>query len=83
MDSYKKIVLECLQKVLDEKGIKKKAELNMKCNRENGMDSLGIVSLILNIEEEINCDLDNVLANIRRCENVYELVEIVVNEVEK
>ncbi len=49
----------------------------MDLNRDTGIDSLGIVSLILDIEEKLNIDLDLYLAKIRKCTTIKELAEII------
>ena len=46
-------------------------------NRENGIDSLGIVSLVVLLEEKLEFDADKYLADIRNCKRVVDLVELV------
>lgn len=38
---------------------------------------MGIVSLILTIEEVLNIELDGVLAELRMCKNVSDLVAVI------
>lgn len=50
---------------------------NTEYTRENGIDFMGIVSLILTIEEVLNIELDGVLAELRMCKNVSDLVAVI------
>jgi len=51
----------------------------MEFSRENGIDSLGIVSLILDIEEKLDIELDSCLAEIRQCKTLEEMIRTVEN----
>lgn len=74
------IVLDCHNKVLREFDICKVSDLDMAMKPENGIDSLGIVSLVLEIEDQLNIELDDVLMDIRACKTIRELVDIVEKE---
>jgi acyl carrier protein len=71
------VVLICHQTLLDDKGIKSVSSPDMKMSRANGIDSLGIVTLILDIEEKLAIDLDNYLTDIRNSYYLKELIDIV------
>lgn len=77
MKDVEDTVIKCHQKILDDAGIKEMSNLNMKMSRENGIDSLGMVLLILGIEEELGINLDQYLAEIRRACYLQELINII------
>lgn len=82
MNNIEQIVLESYGRLLDDKEIDAEPSINMKMTRENGMDSLGIVSLIIDIEEALEMDLDECLAQIRKCTTIQELIDIIRNHYE-
>lgn len=78
MINIKERVEDCLRKVLKEQGVlSDNVSSETLLIRENGIDSLGIVSLILEIEEEFEIDLDLYLPEIRKCNTLGELEKIV------
>lgn len=77
MDKIEQVVISCYQEILDEAKIEKTASLDMKASRENGIDSLGSVNLILKIEEELDIDLDDYLKEIRNAESIGAIVSII------
>ncbi len=81
MSVVKVAVLKSIQEVLDEKNIKDTVELSWECTRENGIDSLSIVSIILAIEEELDCELDGALAEIRKSKTIEEIIKAVEKEI--
>lgn len=78
--NVEKIVLEVHTKLMQEEGIPKVSNRQMKVNRENGIDSLGIVTMVLEIEEKLEIDLDDCLADIRRAGNIDDIIKIVQME---
>lgn len=70
-------IMRCHNNIMKEQGIDKKSKPEMNLSRENGIDSLGIVNMILDIEEELDMDLENYLASIRKCKTVGELAFLI------
>ncbi len=81
MKNVKDVVLQCHNALLKEKGINKISSPDMDMTRENGIDSLGIVSLVLEIEEELGVELDSVLAMIRKSKKIAEFIEVIENAI--
>ena len=82
MIKIEEVVLSCHNKLLKELKIEKKSSLDMEFSRENGISSLGIVSLIILLEEELKIDLDDYLMPIRECKTLADLVEVLKNVIE-
>lgn len=78
-----KIVLEVHTKLMQDEGISKESCREMKVDRESGIDSLGIVSMVLEIEEQLGIELDNCLADIRRARTIDDIIKIVQKESSK
>ena len=72
-------VINAHNELLEELGIDLISSPEAKICRENGIDSLGIVTLILNIEEKLDIDLEESLKEIRNSSYISELIEIVEN----
>lgn len=77
MEDIIQIILETHNAILQKEGISKKSDLSMELNRENGLNSLTIVLLILEVEERLEVNLDEVLPKIRKASNLQEFAEIV------
>lgn len=77
MNKVEEIVLKCHNDLLAERGINIVSDFNTEMNRENGIDSLGLVSLILQIEDELGMDLDECLADIRNSKTVGEVIQAI------
>ena len=75
MKNVERIVYESYSKVVgDTTNIPhKETELS----RENGLDSLEIVSLILEIEDSLGVSLDAHIKDIRESRNLGELIQII------
>lgn len=56
---------------------KEKTTLNIETTRENGINSLSIVSLILDIEDVFEINLDDSLKEIRSAKTLKEIADIV------
>lgn len=80
--NIKEGVLECCEAVIKEN--KKDIAVNEDTliSRENGIDSLGMVTLVIDMEEKFDIDLDEYLSDIRKCKTIGELAEIVAKVVE-
>ncbi len=72
-----KIVIESCQEVIREKNKDIQVDANTKISRDSGIDSLGIVSLVILLEEKLNIDLDDYLVEIRECEDVQGLIDVI------
>lgn len=83
MKTIREVVLEQHTKVMKKNGINKESCEDMSFGRTNSIDSLGIVELIVGIEEELGVELDGCLAFIRRCKSVGELIEIIENYINR
>ena len=70
-------VLEAHNELLDELGKNERSTPDAKMSRGLGIDSLGIVTLILSVEEKLDITLDEYLADIRSSYYVRDFIEIV------
>lgn len=77
MKNIKEIVLKCHNELMEERGLKKDSDISLTMTRENGIDSLGIVTLILELEEELDIELDSYIAEIRNSKTLSELIDII------
>ena len=71
-----KIVLEVHTQLMQDDGIPK-----VSC-RESGIDSLGIVTLVLELEERLGIELDSCLADIRKAQTIDDIIKIVQNRMQ-
>lgn len=71
------IICECYKNVLEEAGIQKEITSETPVMGENGLDSMDIVNLIIEMEEHFNLDLDQYLLEIRNAKDIAQLVKIV------
>lgn len=60
-----------------------KISLETKLGREEGIDSLGIVQLIIEVEESFNINCDEYLIDIRNASNIKALCNIVCKMIEE
>lgn len=79
MKKVNEIVQGCHQKILDDAGIEAISNLGMRMSRENGIDSLGMVTLVLSVEEELGIELDQHLSKIRNAHYIEDFVNIIEN----
>ena len=77
MGNVAEVVLACHAEILKNSNIDVQPSLDNPFGRESGIDSLGIVNFIMDIEEKLNIDLDDKLSDIRKCKTFRELVEII------
>lgn len=75
--NIKESVLECCKAVIEEN--KKEIIVNesTSISRENGIDSLGMVTLVIDMEEKFDIDLDEYLSDIRKCKTIGQLIEVI------
>lgn len=76
-DKVNDAIIKNFQQILDESGIEAVITEETELNRDMGIDSLGIVNLILSIEEDLEIELDDYLAEIRNAHTVKELSAII------
>ena len=77
MEKIKDAVIRCHNQILKECKINKQSSIEMPCTRDNGISSLGIVNLILLLEEELDINLDNYLMSIRECKTIGDIVKVI------
>ncbi|MBO4864004.1 MAG: hypothetical protein J5517_06545 [Eubacterium sp.] len=70
-------VLGAHNRILAEKHIEKESSIDMEIRPRNGITSESIVTLLLDIEDELDIDLDEYLPEIRKCRTIGQLIEIV------
>ncbi|MBO5484001.1 MAG: hypothetical protein J5979_02170 [Lachnospiraceae bacterium] len=83
MQRIEEIILQAHNEILQKEGISKKSDLSMELNRENGLNSFALVTLILEVEEKLNINLDDALPQIRKASSLQEFAEIVYEMREK
>lgn len=77
MKIVEEAVLNAHNKLLDELGKSRRSTPEAKMSRGFGIDSLGIVTLILTVEEKLDITLDDYLAEIRNAYYVQDFIKIV------
>ncbi len=81
MDQVEAAVLKIHTELMGSKAIDRESSRDLEVKGSNGIDSLGIVSMILGIEEELDVDLDDCLAHIRKCRTIGDIIDVVSAEV--
>ena len=77
MDNIVNSIINNTQKLVDNVEKNMVVSETTELTRDNGVDSLGIVNLILDIEDDLSIALDDYLVEIRNAKSVSELIEIV------
>lgn len=77
MSKVEEVVLKCHNKLMESKGIDVKSSVDLEVRRRYGIDSLGIVTMIMEIEEMLEVELDDRLADIRKCRTIGEIVNVI------
>lgn len=77
------VVIKNFRQILDKFGVATAITEETELNRDMGIDSLGIVNLIVGIEEDLKIELDDYLAEIRNAHSVKELSVIIEKAYEK
>lgn len=83
MQKVEEIVLKCYKQVVEARGFEVEISLDNKVSDEYGIDSLNFVELILNIEEELDVELDSILAKVRKSKTVRDIVFIINDYINK
>jgi len=76
MKAVEEVVLEIYRQI-NELPLDEKVDLDIDIGRENGFDSLGIVTFIVEVEDALDIDLDNKLAQIRQCKTLRDMISII------
>ena len=66
-------------KIMREQGFDMESYQDLYFKRDNGIDSLGIVNMILDIEDELNIELDGCLQEIRECHTIADVIKVIEN----
>lgn len=70
-------VLECQKRLYKENEIALEPFLDHEFDRNHGIDSLGVVNFVVDLEDELGIELDNVLGQIRNCKTFNEVADVV------
>lgn len=70
-------ILECQGHLYSDNDIELEPSLDHGFDRDHGIDSLGVVNFVVDLEDELGIDLDNVLGQIRNCKTFKEIADIV------
>jgi acyl carrier protein len=79
----KDVVVESCKKVIKENDENINVTEETEISIGNGIDSLGIVTIIFEIEEQLEIELDEYLSHIRRCKTIGDLIGVVEKASEK
>lgn len=77
MRSVKEVVLEKHAILMQDRDIDMESSEDLEFGRKNAIDSLGIVELIIAIEEELDIELDDCLTEIRKCKTVGDMIHTI------
>lgn len=83
MVDIQKVVIRLHNKLLKERESDMESSLEMEMRPRNGITSESIVTLLLDIEDELDIELDDYLAQIRKCKTIGLLTDIVKDAYEK
>lgn len=68
--NIKEKVLECCEMIIAESDVNVVVTEELELTRESGIDSLGLVSLVLELEDALEIDLDEYLLEVRNCKTI-------------
>lgn len=71
------VVIEAHNELLDELGKTRRSTLDAKMSRGFGIDSLGLVTLVITVEEKLDISLEEYLADVRNCYYVQDFINTV------
>lgn len=77
MSRVEEVVLKVHTNLMKSRDINRESSRDLEVRRRNGIDSLGIVSIILEIEEELGIELDECLADIRKCRTIGDIIDVI------
>lgn len=83
MADIQEVVIRLHNKLLKERVGDMESSLEMEMRPRNGITSESIVTLLLDIEDELDIELDDYLAKIRKCKTIGLLADIVKEAYEK
>lgn len=83
MSRVEEVVLKVHTNLMKSRDINRESSRDLEVRRRNGIDSLGIVSIILEIEEELGIELDECLAAIRKCRTIGDIIDVIEAKVVK
>lgn len=81
--NMKETVIICCKEIIEKSKGNIEVDMDTVISRDTGIDSLGIVNLVLELEDKFGVELDNYLADIRKCETVRDLVDVMTGVIEK
>lgn len=70
-------VLECQRILYEDNNIEIEPSLEDNFDIEHGINSLGVVNFIVDLEDLTGMDFDNVLGKIRGCSKFRDIVDII------
>lgn len=79
MTRVEEVVCRVHTKIMREQGSDMESSPDLAFTRDNGIDSLGIVNMILDIEDELNIELDGCLQEIRECHTIADVIKVIEN----
>ena len=71
------VVIRLHNNLLKEKEINKESSPEMEIRPKNGITSATIITLLLDIEDELDIELDDYLPEIRKCKTIGLLIDII------
>ncbi|WP_127530186.1 acyl carrier protein [Paenibacillus kobensis] len=77
MTNIEQAIMDCYKKVLEESGLNIEPSMDVTIGRDSGLDSLGLVNLMIEIEEMFDITLASVLVEIRQSHKLSELVPLI------
>ncbi|WP_054943545.1 phosphopantetheine-binding protein [Paenibacillus ihuae] len=75
--NFAETVIESYKKVLEDYPVKLEPSLEAALGAESGLDSLGLVNLMIEIEESLDISLESVLIEIRSSQKLSDIVRLV------
>ncbi len=76
-------VTMCCKKIMEKSRGSIEVDMDTAISRDKGIDSLGIVNLVLELEDQFGIELDDHLGDIRKCETVRNLVDVMTGVIGK
>lgn len=83
MKNIQEVVLRLHNQLMIEEKINKESSPEMEMRPRNGITSVSIVSLLLDLEDELDIELDDYLVQIRKCTTLGGFIDIVKDAYEK
>lgn len=83
MDEIEKTVLDLHTELMKSRGIERESSPDLEIRPRNGITSESIVTFLIDIEEKLNCTLDDYLPQIRQCKTMATFIDVVKEAVSK